>query len=207
MEVFQCDQTIRTADKNRLILRLNKLIKWIKCGAENGMMGTIITNNLLNGFIYKKFPTLCPSPTCPCNLNTEQTAIHIVLECPLISQDRRQRNRVMLEEAVSSHSMQYADCVTLLNGSRSTKFIEALVGHLEEDVLVLRKKIILPKKIKPGDIEDLDESEMKELPTGWGWWTIFIFVWFLNNWGIMWQHGHFFYYSRIVWHSVVSGHF
>ena len=41
MEVFQCDQTIRTADKNRLILRL-KLIKRIKCGAENGMMGTIL---------------------------------------------------------------------------------------------------------------------------------------------------------------------
>ena len=43
MEVFQCDQTIRTAGKNRLILRRNKLIKRIKCGAENGKMGTINT--------------------------------------------------------------------------------------------------------------------------------------------------------------------
>ena len=65
------------------------------------------------------------------------------MECSLVSESRRQVCFEILEELIGVSDAEVSSCVTLLNGSRSPKFISALLDVVRTTNVNLRTKVTL----------------------------------------------------------------
>ena len=83
------------------------------------IMGMMYPQNLMNSFVYKK--TYCTeSPLCPRCLTAEQTPYHVLTVC---NEFHHAINDLMMQ-LLGEEEASCEDCVTILNCSRSPKFIQ-----------------------------------------------------------------------------------
>ena len=83
------------------------------------IMGMMYPQNLMNSFVYKK--TYCTeSPLCPRCLIAEQTPYHVLTVC---NEFHHAINDLMMQ-LLGEEEASCEDCVTILNCSRSPKFIQ-----------------------------------------------------------------------------------
>ena len=106
------------------------------------LMSLFYENNLLNSSLYKINRAKFTTGECECG-DGLQTAYHIVMECSLVSESRRQVCFEILEELIGVSDAEVSSCVTLLNGSRSPKFISALLDVVRTTNVNLRTKVTL----------------------------------------------------------------
>ena len=106
------------------------------------VMSLFYENNLLNSSLYKINAAKFTTGECECG-DGLQTAYHIVMECNLVSESRRQLCFEILEELIGVDDAEVSSCVTLLNGSRSPKFIAALLDIVRTTKVDLRTKVTL----------------------------------------------------------------
>ena len=106
------------------------------------LMSLFYQNNLLNSSLYKINTAKFTTGECECG-DGLQTAYHIVMDCNLVSEARRQLCFKILEELIGVNDAEVSSCVTLLNGSRSPKFISALLDVVRTTKVNLRTKVTL----------------------------------------------------------------
>ena len=106
---------------------------------ETLVMGLFYENNLLNYFVSSHTsPPIC-NPSCPCHPNTKQDAMHILTECFLVTESKRNQMKDILREG----DMNAENHILLLNFSRKSGFMELVVSIIMECVGFLRTEIKL----------------------------------------------------------------
>ena len=93
------------------------------------LMSMFYENNLMNDFLWKR--SLTESPLCPHCKQELQTPYHALLLCNGIDQARRQEVKIALIKTLGEDDANSECCTTLLNASRSSKFMEACVKILQ----------------------------------------------------------------------------
>ena len=80
-----------------------------------------------------------------CILNEEQTAFHLLTECPLIEKDPHQKiiRKITLASEAESEKELVADSVTILNCSRDSSFIQLCLEVVNNEAFKLRTEIQL----------------------------------------------------------------
>ena len=106
---------------------------------ETLVMGLFYENNLLNYFVSSHTsPPIC-KPRCPCHPNTKQDAMHILTECLLVTEYKRNQMKSILRDG----DMSAENHILLLNFSRHSGFMELVVSIIKECVGFLRTEIKL----------------------------------------------------------------
>ena len=90
-------------------------------------MSTMYEQNLMNSFVYRHTNTV-ESPLCPRCHSEEQTPHHVIGKCNNYSDEIQQ----LMTEILGETEIQHPDTTTILNCSRSPKFIYLCLQALEE---------------------------------------------------------------------------
>ena len=104
-------------------------------------MSLFYENNLMNSFLHRIDNHKFPSSLCPCQTE-QQTAHHISFRCPLVSIGMKVSALNSLCDALGLENYQ-ENHITLLNASRSQKFLDSaleIISHLGD---MLNSKITL----------------------------------------------------------------
>ena len=105
-------------------------------------------NNLLNSFLFDKFPDVCSTPLCGCG-ESDQTMCHILFECKgslsMPSDAAHQlRERICEAETNCFSNMHVQDfCTILLNHSRDKGFMSLLSERIQECTCYLKSSVKL----------------------------------------------------------------
>jgi hypothetical protein len=98
-------------------------------------------NNLLQSFLHRFDRQKYSSPLCPCG-DEEQTAFHLLLRCSLVPPEFRAETLAELKK-VTGQEVFVESSVTILNASRSPKFIHSVTQTLSTIKDTLRTEIEL----------------------------------------------------------------
>ena len=104
-------------------------------------MSLFYENNLMNSFLHRIDKNKFPNSLCPCQTE-QQTAHHILFRCPLVPSSMKETAQNSLCEALGLENYQ-ENYISLLNASRSQKFLDSaleIIIHAED---MLNSKIIL----------------------------------------------------------------
>ena len=108
------------------------------------VMSMFYKNNLLNTFLFSLDRCKWTSPLCSCSVE-EQTAIHVLTNCSLTEESLRNEAIYYLNIANDDLSFEELGCVAILNCSRDPGFIRTCRDILDNDQLLLRRKISIRK--------------------------------------------------------------
>ena len=107
-------------------------------------MSMFYKSNLLNTFLFSLDRCKWTSPLCSCSVE-EQTAIHVLTNCSLTEESLRNEAIYYLNIANDDLSFEELGCVAILNCSRDPGFIRTCRDILDNDQLLLRRKISIRK--------------------------------------------------------------
>ena len=117
---------------------------------ETLSMSMFYQNNLLNSFLYRKFPNACDTPQCGCG-EGEQTVFHILFYCKGAlaqpSDSAKQLNNILngLQYSGNFISEEIPDlCTIILNHSRDNEFLFLVTQRIQECIGYLKTHFTLP---------------------------------------------------------------
>ena len=104
-------------------------------------MSLFYENNLMNSFFHRIDNNKFPSSLCPCQTE-QQTAHHILFRCPLVPNAMKETAQNCLCGALGVENYE-ENHITLLNASRSQKFLDSVVQIISHMGHVLTSQVTL----------------------------------------------------------------
>ena len=104
-------------------------------------MSLFYENNLMNSFLYRIDSIKFPNSFCPCQTE-QQTAHHILFRCPLVPTAMKETAKNSLCHALGLENFE-ENHITLLNASRSQKFLDSALEIISHVGDMLNSKISL----------------------------------------------------------------